>query len=70
MKEKEKTIKSFEELPLMLSVLMVGKILGISRTKAYELVKEKDFPSIKIGSRVVVPRDKFIQWIERSVCQK
>lgn len=48
MKENEKTIKSFEELPLMLSVSMVGKILGISRTKAYELVKEKDFPSIKI----------------------
>ena len=31
---------------------------------AYELVKEKGFPSLNIGSRILVPRDKLIAWID------
>ncbi len=56
--------KSYEELPLMLSVKELATVLGISRTSAYELTKDKRFPSVKIGSRVVIPKDKFIKWIE------
>ena len=46
--------KSFDELPMMLSVSQVTKVLGISRTRSYELVNEKGFPKIKIGTRIVV----------------
>lgn len=56
--------KSYDELPLMLSVKELANVLGISRTSAYELTKDKKFPSMKIGSRVVIPKDKFIKWIE------
>ena len=49
--------------PLMLSVQEVADVLGISKTSAYVLSKEKGFPTLKIGSRVVIPRDKFIKWI-------
>lgn len=63
MKDK-KVYKSYDELPLMLSVQELSSVLGISRTSAYELTKDKKFPSIKIGSRVVIPKDKFIKWIE------
>ena len=66
----ETKYKSYEELPLMLSVPQIADILGIGRTNAYELVKEKDFPSLKIGSRIVIPRDKLIQWIEEKVSEK
>ena len=66
----EAKYKSHEELPLMLSVPQVADVLGIGRTNAYELVKEKDFPSLKIGSRIVIPRDKFIQWIDEKVSEK
>ena len=52
------------DLPLMLSVPEVGEVLGISRAGAYELVRSKGFPKVKIGNRIVVPKDKFIQWIE------
>lgn len=63
---KESTYKSFEDLPLMLNVQMVASILGISRTKSYELVSSKGFPSLKLGNRIVVPKDQFIEWIRQN----
>ena len=58
------TYRNYNELPLMLSVPEVAKVLGISRAGAYELVRSDNFPKIRIGNRIVVPKDKFIQWIE------
>ena len=61
----EKTqYKSFDDLPLVLSVPDLASVLGISRAGAYELVKEKGFPSLTIGSRILIPRDKLIAWID------
>ena len=56
--------KNYMDLPLMLSVPEVGEVLGISRAGAYELVRSKGFTKVKIGNRIVVPKDSFIQWIE------
>ena len=50
----------------MLSVKELATVLGISRTSAYELTKTKGFPSIKIGSRVVIPKEKLIEWIDKN----
>ena len=58
---------TYEQLPLMLSVPEVAIVLGISRAAAYELTRSKDFPSLRIGTRIVVPKDKFINWINRKV---
>ena len=54
----KESYKSFDELPMMISVSRVAKVLGISRTRSYELVNEKGFPKIKIGTRIVVPKDE------------
>ena len=62
--------KNYDELPLMLSVSQVAKVLGISRTSSYDLVKEKDLPSITIGSRIVVPKDELILWIKNQIKNK
>lgn len=59
--------KTYEQLPLMLSVPEIAAVLGISRAAAYELARTKDFPSLRIGTRIVVPKDKFIDWINRRV---
>ncbi len=59
--------KSYDDLPLMLSVPEIAAVLGISRAAAYELARSKDFPSLRIGTRIVVPKDKFIDWISRRV---
>ena len=41
----------------------VASVLGISRAGAYELVRSDGFPALHIGSRIVVPKGKFIDWI-------
>ena len=38
------------------SVEQAGKIIGIGRNQAYEAVRRGEIPSIKIGSRILVPR--------------
>jgi len=57
--------RTYDDLPLMLSVPDVAKVLGISRAGAYELAHSKEFPSMKIGNRIIIPRDKFLIWIEK-----
>ena len=42
-----------------------SSIHGRSSTSSYELMHEADFPVLKIGSRIVVPKEKFVTWVER-----
>ncbi len=58
--------KNYEELPLMLSVPQVAKVLSISRAGAYELAHSPGFPSLRIGTRIVVPKGKLIAWIDEN----
>ena len=60
---KQAVYKTYDELPLMLSVPEVAAVLGIRRAGAYELVRSDGFPALKIGSRIVVPKEKFIEWV-------
>lgn len=64
---KESNYKSYDELPLFLNANIVSNVLGISKTSAYELVRSKGFPVLKIGSRMVVPKDKFREWVEQNM---
>lgn len=64
------TYKNYDELPLMLNVVQVAAVLGISRAGAYELVHSEGFPTLKIGSRIVVPKDKLREWIDANTVQK
>ena len=57
--------KSYDELPLMLSVTDIAEVLGISRAGAYELAKAEGFPSLSIGTRIIIPKDELIAWIKR-----
>lgn len=60
---KESVYKHYDDLPLFLNSEIVAKILGIAPSSAYELMHEPDFPVLKIGSRMVVPKEQFIQWV-------
>ena len=51
----------------MLSVPDVSQVLGISLAGTYELVRSDGFPALKIGSRIVVPKEKFIEWINAQI---
>ena len=67
---KESKYKSYDELPLMLSVTDMAEVLGISRAGAYELVKTEGFPSFSVGSRIIIPKDEFIAWVKRQTFSK
>ena len=55
--------KSYEELPLLLNVKEVAQLLGVSDSSVYELIAEEDFPSLRIGKRIVVPKEELRKWI-------
>lgn len=62
---KESIYKSYDELPLFLNAETVAKVLGVSPSSGYELMHEPDFPVLKIGSRLVVPKEKFVKWVSQ-----
>ena len=62
---KESIYKNYDELPLFLNAETVAKVLGIAPSSAYELMHETDFPVLKIGNRLVVPKEKFVEWVEQ-----
>ena len=62
---KESNYKSYDELPLFLNAATVAKVLGIAPSSSYELMHEKDFPALRIGNRIVVPKEAFIRWVEQ-----
>ena len=57
--------KSYDELPLFLNAATVAKVLGVSPASSYELMHEVGFPTLRIGNRMVVPKEKFIDWVEK-----
>ena len=61
---KESIVKSYDELPLFLNAEKLAKALGVATSTAYELMHEKDFPALKIGNRLLVPKEKFRLWVE------
>ena len=64
---KRSIYKNFEELPLFLNAEIVAKTLGVSPSTAYELMHEKSFPSLRIGNRIVVPKEECQQWVEEQM---
>lgn len=57
---------NYEQLPLMLNAEDIKDVMNISRAGVYQLMHREDFPKIIIGKRIVVPRDKFLEWLENS----
>lgn len=60
-------VTSYDQLPLALSAEEVAQVLGISRANAYALMHSKGFPTLKIGKRMTVPKDKLMEWMEKQL---
>jgi excisionase family DNA binding protein len=56
---------SIDQLPISLSAPEVAQVLGISRAGAYNLLRSKGFPTIHIGKRMIVPKDKLLAWLDK-----
>ena len=61
---KKSEYKLYDELPLFLNSETVAKVLGVSSSSGYELMHEPGFPVLRIGNRMVVPKEQFIQWVK------
>ena len=55
--------RALDELPVTLNATDVAETLGLSRAGAYNLINSKGFPTLQIGSRKIVPKERFIEWI-------
>ena len=64
---KRSQYKSYDDLPLFLNAELVAQVLGIAPSSAYELMHEPEFPTLRIGNRMVVPKEKFITWVEEQM---
>ena len=62
---KESKYKSYADLPLFLNAEIVAKVLGVSPASSYEVMHKVGFPTLRIGNRMVVPKEKFIDWVEK-----
>lgn len=60
---KEFAYKNYDDLPLFLNAEMVAKVLDVSPSSGYEPMHEPGFPVLRIGNRIVVPKEQFIQWV-------
>ena len=58
--------KNYDDLPLFLNASLVAQMLGVSPSSGYELMHTSGFPVLRVGSRMIVPKEKFIQWVEQN----
>ena len=58
---KESVYKTYDDLPLFLNANLVAQVLGVSPSSGYELMHEPGFPVLRVGSRMVVPKEQFIR---------
>lgn len=55
---------------IVYSIPEVSKLLGISRSYAYQMVKEKTLPVLDLGRRKVVPKIQLEEWIQKNTYMK
>ena len=54
----------FEHVPDILNAQQLAEVLGISRAGAYQILNSKEFPTLRIGKRMLVHKDKLLVWID------
>lgn len=57
----------FTNLPEMLSAKDIMEILPVSRSGVYTLLRDPTFPTIRLGRRIIVPRDAFGEWLRQNM---
>lgn len=61
--------KSVEELPPFLNADQIAAFTGISRAGVYLLMHTDGFPTVFVGKRMIVERDKLLKWIEEKTAK-
>ncbi len=54
---------------LLWTVADLQKVIGCGRRQAYDLCNRQGFPAIRMGRKIMIPRDGFLKWLERETEQ-
>ena len=65
--KRSKPVTDPGQLPMALNANQVAAALGISRAGAYNLMRSEGFPTLFIGKRMVVPKDRLLAWMNKQV---
>ena len=65
--KRKESVSSYDQLPVALNADQVAAVLGISRAGAYNLMRSDGFPTLFIGKRMVVPKDRLMDWMNAQV---
>ncbi len=69
-KNLDNLIKSFDEMPLFLSVEDVSLVFNIGRNSTYNLFNSTEFPTIKIAGQFRICKDDLIGWLQKQKYQR
>lgn len=58
-----------KDYPLILQIKDIQRILGFSKSTAYEITKEAGFPLLQVNKRKIVYRDEFFSWLDSKRAQ-
>lgn len=63
MKERKRSVLDELAAQATISVEQAAKVLGLGRTAAYEAARRGEFPTRRLGRRVVVPVPALLEWL-------
>lgn len=63
-KQNMNRFQTYEEIPLFLDAKGIVRILGVSTTTAYTMLKDPAFPAVKIGRKRLVRKEKLFEWLQ------
>lgn len=63
MKERKRSVLDELATQATISVEQAAQVLGLGRTAAYEAARRGQFPTRRLGRRLVVPVPALLEWL-------
>lgn len=57
--------KDIDDIPAILNADNLQRFMHISRATTYNLLNSHDFPTLRIGKRLLVRKEDLLDWIDR-----
>ena len=62
-----KPVQDIGQGKMLLTVREAAETLGLSRATVYTLIHRDDFPSIRIGSKLLINTKKLQEWVDNQI---
>lgn len=49
---------------VVLTAKEVQQLTGLGKNTVYQMVNRADFPKLRVGKRILIPREAFMRWLE------